>query len=84
MDTDGHVSFNRKGKRDRIFYYTTSKALANQVSSMLTEMSIKHGLHVHVSEKYKPLYYINIWKESVNSFINIVKPLKAQTGWAGS
>ena len=81
VDTDGCIWFSKEERRHKISFCTTSEQLAYQVKNTLSELDIKTGLSVQV-RKYrneKPVYYINIWKCSVDRFINIMEPLKART-----
>lgn len=82
FDTDGSIWFIKKEKRWKAVYYTTSKLLAYQISTILSKLGINNGMHVQIRNyrSEKPVYYVNIWKNSVDKFINVVKPLKARTG----
>ena len=85
IDTDGHIAHSI-GRRKRIFFYTTSSELAANISSILSELKLVHGVHkvIRPHTGFKPLYTINIWKNSVDRFINIVRPRKFRLKWAGS
>lgn len=79
FDTDGCLSFNRSEKRLRASYYTTSKELALQINSVLNELKIKNSVYTidRKDRDEKTIYNVNILKEGVHKFINIVKPMKA-------
>ena len=73
VDTDGCIWVSKEEKRCKITFCTTSEQLAYQVKDILSELNIKAGLSIQV-RKYrneKPVYYTNIWKCSVDRFINI-------------
>ena len=82
IDTDGHCRFSDKDKKWRITYYTTSKNLANDICSILFELSITHGMIKLIRKNhrkdtfFKPIYHVYIWKRSADRFINIIKPRK--------
>ncbi|MBW2976842.1 LAGLIDADG family homing endonuclease [Candidatus Woesearchaeota archaeon] len=76
VDTDGSVLYDRHDKAVRIFYYTTSKELAKQISLILQELSITHTCICRDKINRKPLYVIRITKKEVNKFLNIIKPFK--------
>ena len=86
VDTDGTVCTTKIYRRRRIVFYTTSEELSKQVCTLLNEFEIKNGICVN-KRKYrneKPVYQVYIYANSTDRFINLIKPLKAKTGWAGS
>jgi len=80
FDTDGSLRYYTYEKGPRAIFTTTSKQLANQINGILSEFSIKCSLRIQerVYRKEKPCYYIYIWKDSVDRFINIFHPHKAR------
>ena len=82
LDTDGCIRHLPNEKRTRIFFCTTSEELSAQIKNILNEFKINNGRYVSV-RKYrneKPVYYVNVWKDSADKFINLIKPLKAAKG----
>ncbi|MDO8481397.1 MAG: LAGLIDADG family homing endonuclease [Nanoarchaeota archaeon] len=84
FDTDGCLFCVPHEKRVRLFYTTTSKELASQISIFLTELGIEHRVYTRLRKVWKTIYTVNIWKSSAYRFINKVKPFKAQILGAGS
>ena len=86
FDTDGCLSYNKREKRWKALFCTTSKKLANQISLMLSELDIQNNTTVksrsHIGEK--TVYDVFLYKSSIDRFINLVKPLKSEAGRAGS
>ncbi len=81
FDTDGCLYKNSVEKRVRLTFNTTSKNLIKQISDMLTELDIKHGIYIRKPKgilRKKSLYIASIWKESVTKFINTIHPFKAK------
>ncbi|MFH1649301.1 MAG: LAGLIDADG family homing endonuclease [Candidatus Woesearchaeota archaeon] len=78
FDTDGCLWKVPNENRTRIFYTTTSVPLAYQISVLLDRFGIKHGVYLQIREKYKPIYKVNVWKRSTETFISVVKPQKAK------
>lgn len=85
IDTDGCIRCITKEKRIRINFCTTSKGLAYQISHILNNFEIKNSVYEQEREyrNEKLIYYVNIWKNSADKFINLIKPMKARTekGW---
>lgn len=80
LDTDGCIRHIHNENRTRIFFCTTSGELSTQIRNLLYEFGINNGRYVSI-RKYrneKPVYYVNIWKDSADKFINLIKPLKAE------
>lgn len=79
FDTDGCFKHVPEEKRTRIFYSTTSKTLAKQISVLLFKLDIQNSIYVrnreHINEK--TIYVVNIPKPATHKFINAVKPMKA-------
>lgn len=82
LDTDGTIARIEHERVRRISYCTTSEALAAQIFDIITNLKFKCGLYKNRRpyRNEKTVYYVNIWKNSVDKFINLVKPLKAWTG----
>ncbi|MBS3104903.1 LAGLIDADG family homing endonuclease [Candidatus Woesearchaeota archaeon] len=77
VDTDGSVLYDKHDDAVRIFYYTTSEKLAEQISSILRELSIKNTCICRTDKKgRKPLYVVRVLEKEVYKFLNIVKPFK--------
>ena len=77
VDTDGSVLYDKHDDAVRIFYYTTSEKLAEQISSILREFSIKNTCICRTDKKgRKPLYVVRVLEKEVYKFLNIVKPFK--------
>ena len=78
LDTDGWISKAKDRIEPRIGFSTTSKELAKQIKEIMVLFNVKSGLYTidksHVNEK--TVYNIQIWKESVNKFLNVVQPFK--------
>ncbi len=85
VDTDGCLYNVVRENRLRINYCTTSDQLSKQISEILNNFDIKNSITVNIREyrNEKPVYYVNVWKDSADKFINLVKPLKARIRWAG-
>jgi len=77
VDTDGYIGFKKKENRVRICFYTTSKELAYQLKSILDEFGFKYSYYVQKRENWKPLHNIQLLQQSVEKFLNKVKPFKA-------
>ncbi len=79
FDTDGCLKHVPKEKRTRIFYSTTSKVLASQISSILYRLNIQNSIYVRDRKPIneKTIYIVNIPKPATHKFINVVKPMKA-------
>lgn len=76
VDTDGHVYFNEKEKKARVSFHTTSKVLALQVGYILDQLGIKYSCNVQKRYNWKPIYNVQLWKRSIENFLNEVKPYK--------
>ncbi len=81
FDTDGCYRDIPHENRRRASFYTTSEQLAQQVSSMLFELNVKNRVYSSKKrENEKMIFCVNIWKDSVDTFINKVQPHKVRTG----
>ncbi|HLG23891.1 MAG TPA: LAGLIDADG family homing endonuclease [Candidatus Nanoarchaeia archaeon] len=86
LDTDGNIYRLKQTKKCRIAFYTTSEKLSKQLCKILDELEIKNGVYVNKRKgrNEKPVYNVYVFSEYTDRFINLVKPLKAKAGWAGS
>lgn len=75
FDTDGCISYGKY--QARIFYTTTSKVMAHQVSSILISLGIVNSIYVRHPKNEKIVYIVNILAKGKNRFIKTVKPMKA-------
>ena len=80
LDTDGTVHFSKQSKRHRIVFYTTSGELSKQISAILNEIGVANGVYVNKRKgrNEKPVYSVSVFSKYTDTFINIVKPLKAR------
>jgi hypothetical protein len=76
VDTDGSVYFKNNKNKIGVSFYTTSRYLAYQLESILNEFGFKYGHYVIKRENWKPLHNIQLLQQSVETFLNIVKPFK--------
>lgn len=81
IDTDGTIWYSLNKQRVRIVYYTTSKELALQISTYVSELNIEHRIYPyqHKNPKFKLIYRISLWQSGAYRFINKVKPFKAKS-----
>ncbi len=77
FDTDGCLKYIPLEKRTRLYYTTTSRILAKQVSLTLNKLEIKNSIYVRTPINEKTVYVVNIPKPATHKFINVVKPMKA-------
>ncbi len=79
FDTDGCYSDRGRKKSAKLFYTTTSKILAQQMSVMLNDLKIENSVYVRTNRlgKWRIVYVVNILAKDRNRFINLVKPMKA-------
>lgn len=77
VDTDGSVLYDKHDDAIRVFYYTTSKELANQIFLILQEFDIGNTCVCRTDKiGSKPLYTIRVLEGKVYKFLNVVKPFK--------
>lgn len=76
VDTDGHIRLDKKKGIMRASFHTTSEVLALQIQSILDELRVQYGCHVQKRYHWKPIYNIQLWKRSVENFLNEIKPYK--------
>ena len=80
FDTDGSILATSDRKSIRVIFYTTSTALAQDVLYLLGELNFRVGYFVtkRPERGFKDLYTVYLWKQSVDSFLNIIKPHKGR------
>lgn len=78
FDTDGCLSTSND--RVRVFYYTTSQKLADQMKCFLEELGISSTIRCERRKNlgWKDLFVLRIREKEVNKFLNLVKPFKAR------
>jgi intein/homing endonuclease len=78
FDTDGSVLYQKKEKRVRIAFYTTSSELMKQIKLLMKEFDFKcgYGIRKNRHKRYKDLYVLWMWKESNDKFLKEIAPFK--------
>lgn len=80
FDTDGSILYKEKENRIRISFYTTSFELMKQMKMLMKEFNMTCGYYMRTSKKgvrKKNLYILQLWKESIDRFLNEIRPFKA-------
>lgn len=76
FDTDGSIRYNTHDKTIRATYHTTSQALADDVSEILTQCTIEYTRYIQDRAGFKRMYIVRIRTRSVRSFLKTFKPFK--------
>ncbi len=77
VDTDGCVYFKNNKKKVSVCFYTTSKQLSFQLMRILYSLELQYSYYITRRENWKPLHNIKLLQQSVETFLNMVKPFKA-------
>lgn len=77
VDTDGSILYDNHDRAIRIFFYTTSKHLIEQIGLILRELNVDYGYFQRLDKRgFKPMHIIRLKKCHVDKFLKIVKPYK--------
>ena len=70
FDSDGYTDKNHR----QVTMFTISHEMAKQLSSILTRLEFKNSLFVKHKKMRSPLYYIALYGENAQNFVQFIKP----------